>query len=288
MMKIGYAVAAVAMVAASPAYAETLTNRSIVALTASGVGDDVIIAKIRSSDTNFDVSTDQIIALKKQGVSGPVIAAMIAASSQPKQAAAPATARDRSQAPSPGSARRPANANVAAPARPAGIYLVSGSDLVRIDFNVSGQTRTGGFLGAMLTSGITATSIKTVLQGEHARVATSDRSPTFYFYLPDAANHANLSSFEAQSTSPISPNEFSLIRLFEKKGRREARIGKASIGGVRSGVIDRDRIEFQFDEVRPGVFSVRPATPMEPGEYSFVMIGAGGTNVARFFDFSVQ
>lgn len=282
MMKKSAAVFALLLSVASPASAETLTNRAIIALSASGIGDEAIVAKIQSSDAKFDLSTEQMLALKKKGVSGPVIAAMIAADNRDKQ-------RSASSASAPSPARgRSSSAGVIAASRPAGIYLVSGSQLIRIDFNVSGQTRTGGMLGTMMSGGIAATSIKTILQGESARVKTSERTPTFYFYLPDAANHANMSSFEAQSTNPSSPNEFSLIRLTRKNGSREARVGRANIGGVKSGVMDKDRIDFQYDEVRPGVFSVRAGSPLLPGEYSFVMIGAGGAKLARFFDFSVQ
>lgn len=282
MMKTSIMLSALLLSAASPASAETLTNRAIIALSASGIGDEAIIAKIQSSDAKFDLSTEQMLALKKKGVSGPVIAAMIAADNRGKQ-------QGTSQATAPSGGReRPASVGALAARRPAGIYLVSGGQLIRIDFNVSGQTRTGGMLGTMMTGGIAAMSIKTILQGESARVKTSERTPTFYFYLPEGANQANLSSFEAQSTNPSSPNEFSLIRLTRKNGSREARVGRANIGGVKSGVMDKDRVDFQYDEVRPGVFSVRPSTMLTPGEYSFVMIGAGGAKLARFFDFSVQ
>jgi hypothetical protein len=94
-----------------------------------------------------------MLALKKKGVSGPVIAAMIAADNNGKQRGAP-------QATAPSGAReRPAAAGALAARRPAGIYLVSGGQLIRIDFNVSGQTRTGGMLGTMMTGGIAATSV---------------------------------------------------------------------------------------------------------------------------------
>jgi hypothetical protein len=185
-------------------------------------------------------------------------------------------------------AARPAR-NPATEMRPAGIYLHSGGQLVRLEFNVSGQTRTAGLLGTMMTGGIAHASIRVVLQGETARVRTSERSPTFYFYLPDAVEAANRSSFEAPATTsgPTSPNEFSLIRLIVKDGRREARVGRANIGGVQSGVMDRDRIGFRFENPRPGVYTVNPDA-LQPGEYSFVMIGSGGARQARFFDFSVQ
>ncbi len=190
-----------------------------------------------------------------------------------------------------GTPRQSRTPNPAAELRPAGIYLVSGGEMVRLEFNVSGQTRTAGLLGTMMTGGIAHASIRVVLQGEVARVRTSERTPTFYFYLPEAVNAANRSSFEPNATAggePTSPNEFSLIRLIVKDGRREARVGRANIGGVQSGVMDRDRIGFRFENPRPGVYSVHPEAPLAPGEYSFVMIGSGGARQARFFDFSVQ
>ena len=281
-MKTRVSFAVSLLLVSTPALAETLTNRSIIALSASGIGDEAIIAKIQSSEGKFDLSTEQMLALKKKGVSGPVIAAMINAGNHSGQGA---TTLPRGQ--SSGSERSGAAAVLAAK-RASGIYLMSGGQLVRIDFNVSGQTKTSGMLGTVLTYGIASTSIKTVLQGETARVKTSEHAPTFYFYLTDGTSQANVSSFEAQSSSPVSPNEFSLIRLTPKNGSREARIGKVNIGGAKSGVIDKDRIDFKYDEIRPGVFSVKPGIELASGEYSFVMIGAGGAKLAKYFDFSVQ
>ena len=277
---IGLTIAALAL--SSSAFAEELRNQSVIALSASGIGDEAIIAKIQSSEARFDLSTTQMIALKRRGVSGPVIAAMIAADNQTKGRV---TTRSRDAS---AQFERPANKSTLAASRPAGIYLLSNGNLIRLDFNVSGQTKTSGLLGTMLTSGIAATSIKTVLQGESARIQTSDRSPVFYFYLPDAVNHANASSFEATTNSPSSPNEFSLIRLVRKNGNREARVGRMNIGGAKSGVMDKDRIDFRYEDARPGIFTVKPTAPLSVGEYSFVMIGAGGAKLARFFDFSVQ
>ena len=79
------------------------------------------------------------------------------------------------------------------------------------------DARTGGLLGTMMTWGIAHTSIKVVLQGETARVRTSERSPTFYFYLPDAANSANRSSFEQTTTGPRKPFN-PLVGFFTRRG----------------------------------------------------------------------
>ena len=48
---------------------ETLTNQSIMEMVKAGLSERVVIAKIRTSPTSFDTSTDALIALKKNGVS---------------------------------------------------------------------------------------------------------------------------------------------------------------------------------------------------------------------------
>ncbi|HEX4694307.1 hypothetical protein [Sphingomonas sp.] len=277
-MRVLSALAVLALAISSPALADTLTNSSIIALATAGLDPDAIIAKIQSSDTNFDLSTAQLIMLKKRGVPSSVIAAMLAADGRKRggsSAAPDARAPARSTA---AGVRPPA-------ARPPGIYLMRAGELVRIEANVSGQTKTGGFLGSALSYGIAKISTKVVLQGESARVQTSEPSPTFFFYLPP---RASASSFDEPTGTPDSPSQFSLIRLQRKDGSREARIGRGNITGFQSGVVSKDRVDFTFDEDRPGVFSVRPSSPLPAGEYSFIMIGSGGASVARFFDFSVR
>ena len=46
------------------AHAEPLTLDSVIALSQSGIGDDAIVAKIRSTSTHIDLSVDQMMALK--------------------------------------------------------------------------------------------------------------------------------------------------------------------------------------------------------------------------------
>lgn len=280
-MKLIYGFALAALIFPMPAHAERLTNHSIVELHASGLDDETVIAKIRSSDANFDQSTAALIALRKQGVPSRVITTMIEAQNHGPFSGNPAVVSR------PGSSR-PISANVLSVSRPAGIYLLSDGQLKRIDFNVSGQTKTGGFLGSALSYGIAKISTKVVLQGESAQTRTHDQTPTFYFYLPAAVARSGSSSFSESSAEPSSPNDFSLMRLERRGGSREARIGRGNVTGFQSGVVSKDRVDINADEARPGIFVVRPASPLSVGEYSFVVIGAGGVSAAKFFDFSVQ
>lgn len=54
-----------------------LINGSIIEFQKIGLSDDIIISKITSSETKFDLSTDGLIKLKKAGVGNEVIKAMM-------------------------------------------------------------------------------------------------------------------------------------------------------------------------------------------------------------------
>lgn len=57
---------------------QALRNADIIKLTKIAMGDEVIIAKIKTvREVNFDTSTDDLVKLKESGVSKPVIAAML-------------------------------------------------------------------------------------------------------------------------------------------------------------------------------------------------------------------
>src|SRR4030095_12159913 len=60
---------------------EILTNDKVITMTTAGLPASIIVNKIRSSKTNFDTSTDELIRLKKARVSDDIINAMVEASS---------------------------------------------------------------------------------------------------------------------------------------------------------------------------------------------------------------
>jgi len=56
---------------------DILTDASIINLHKAGLDDDVIIAKVETSKTNFDLSTDKLIELKNAGISSALIKSLI-------------------------------------------------------------------------------------------------------------------------------------------------------------------------------------------------------------------
>ncbi|WP_448659886.1 hypothetical protein ACPVPU_05065 [Sphingomonas sp. CJ99] len=276
--------------ASAPVQGEVVDNNAVVTMVGAGLGDDIIIAKIKVSPTRFDLSTDQMIALKQRGVSNAVLAAMIGSSD-----GSPVSAKAAMSADSP---------DPMVP-HPAGVYLLADWDpapkMVRLDPTTSNQTKTGGILGYALTGGIASMSMKAVVPRDSARVQSVRGRPVFYFYF-DQANQslsggAMGSAFLAGPAAIVtSPNEFSLIRFTVKKDRREARVGSFNIAGAKTGVMDKDRIAFDYEQVAPGVYKVVPTDTLAEGQYGFLYSMSassgpalgGSTMVARVFDFGVS
>jgi hypothetical protein len=270
--------AAALLLFAAPVYAEQVTVDQVVELSLAGLGDEAIIAKIKSSGARFDLSTDQMLSLKKLGVSGPVLAAMLTSGSTG------------------GTTMSISSPDPMAP-HPAGVYLLHGHlpkpEMKRIDPTMSSQAKTGGIIGYAFTAGIASMSVKVAIANDRANTKAFSKQPVFFFFFDESNPSAvQQGAFLAGLvTNASSPSEFSLVQLMKKEGRREARVGSMNIAGAKSGVMDKDRISFQQELVRPGVYRVTPTAPLEAGEYGFIYsftggMGAGGA-MARIFDFSV-
>jgi len=285
MNKLRVMLACALVSAAGPLQAEVLTNESVLQLVEVGLGDEAVVAKIGNSENSFDVSTDALIALRKAGLSSAVIAKMIDAGSAPLTKAPSVLSID---SPDP---RVP---------HPAGVYLLADwqddPKMQVINATTSNQTKTGGFLGYMVTGGLASMSFKTVIPNAQARAKAPVRRPVFYFYFGQPGANGEVGAFWLAGTVS-SPAEFSLVQFKVKKDSREAKVGSFNIGGAKSGVMDKDRIPFTYEMVSPGVFKAQPDIDLEAGEYGFLYssstgggpgLSGGGATTARIFDFSVD
>jgi hypothetical protein len=71
------------VLALTPATASAVSTQEIVALSNSGVSDEVILALIERDNTIFTLEPEQLVALKRQGVSQAVVLAMLRSGRQP-------------------------------------------------------------------------------------------------------------------------------------------------------------------------------------------------------------
>lgn len=250
-----------------PSIAETLNNDSVMTLLTAGLGDDVVIAKIKTSPSAFELSTDTVIALKQKGVSGAVLAAMISSSAAPSQTAMSVDSPDPMVP------------------HPSGIYLADATKMTRIESTTTRQARTSGMLGSLLTGGLSGMRIKAAVNGPNAALTTNETQPVFYFYFDQAAQ-----GLGAAGGAVTSPNEFSLIVFEKRSDKREAVIGSVGLGGAKSGLRDKDQQSFNASQIAPGVYKVTLEAPLKPGEYGFISggVGSGANATFRVFDFAVN
>ena len=259
---------------------EVMTNEEVISLSKAGLSPSIIVGKIRSGQTNFDLSTDSLIKLKQAGVSDDIVTAMLEAKSGKST-----------------SANSPTMAGGGDPNDPMskhsyGIYLyeVRGEQrkMTQLAPNVSAQNRTGGTFTSSLTYGISKVKVKSNLPGRNASLQIKDTQPVFYFYLDVSSGGLNTAS-----GIPSTPNEFAMIRFNQRSDNREVTIGKANAFGAKGGLSDEYVVQFNAEDLGNGVFKVTPAAPLRTGEYGFYLLNSGNSNAsaavgAKFFDFGVN
>ena len=250
-----FAVAAVMLFTATSLTAqEVLTNDSLVALKKAGLSDSIIIAKIKSSKTKFDVSTDGLIGLKKAGLSDQVIEAVVNAG------AAPATP--------------PAAAAPAAPAAPAAAAAAASKETIY--HLVSGKYVELNPAASSMETNVSFYSNKSelVLKGKKAQYRLTDKKPVFY--------------------SSWGPNEAPLVRLKPGSDHddRNLKIGGGSFmpfGGTQSyGVRSEDKIDVDSEKDARGLYKMSPKEPLKPGEYAFVLTFGSAAGSGKVYDFGID
>lgn len=268
---------------------ETFANEDVLKMVTSGLPAIVIVSKIKTLPGTYDVSTDTLISLSKSGVPGSVIVAML-------EAGIASNADLSEDSGDPGVPHYP------------GVYMFGPQEqrMVRITATASNQSKTSGSVGYLLTGGILASSVKASVPSRNAIVQSLNKQPVFYMFfdesVPRAAAVGSSSVWQTNNGSvTTSPVELSLVRFRDKSGkreaqsgRREARVGSQSILGAKQGVMNEDRIDFETEQVRPGVFKVTPSRPLQVGEYGFIQtlqgvkLNGNGASAMRVYDFGIS
>ena len=275
----------VANTATTFAQDETMTNGEVISLIKAGLNPTLVINKIRTSKTNFDLSTDALIQLKKEGISDEIVTAMLEAKSGKSVSSAPANA--------PAAGTNAGDPNDPMSPHGFGIYLFEEKDgvkkMTQLTPNVSAQNRTGGGFTASITPfGLGKVKTKANLPGTTAALQLLEPKPVFYFYLDTNSGGLNTSS-----GIPSTPNEFALVRFNVRSDNREVTIAKSNAYGSKGGLSDEYVMEFDAQQVSNGVFRVTPKSTLKNGEYGFYLINSGNSNAsaaigAKFFDFGVK
>jgi hypothetical protein len=285
LRRIAVALVFVGLISPAPALAqeptsgpEVLTNDKVITMVKAGLSPGIIVNKIRSSKTNFDTSTDELIRLKQARIPDEIVAAMFDASSRASAVTSNMGAGDASKG----------DPNDPSAAHEAGIYLFQQKNgqkkMIQLEPSVSKQTKSGGFLASAVTYGIAKIKFKAALAGQSASLQIDQPRPVFYFYFEVKSSGLSSSSYYATS-----PNEFVLVKLDTKSKSREVIVSQANAFGSQSGTMDKAARDFTFEKLAPGVYKVTPKEDLAPCEYGFYNGGgAGPSGGAKIFDFGVK
>jgi hypothetical protein len=207
----------------------------------AGLGDDLIVATIRSSPGSYSLTPDALISLKKQGVSEKVLSAMIE-----KNAGGPA-------APAPAPA-------VAAPAAPlvdeVGIYVKDKDGKWAEILPEIVNWKTGGALKKFATNGIVKGDVNGHLGGKTSKNALNTPLD-FLIYAPEG----------------VAITEYQLLRLHESGDGREFRSVTGGVVHSSSGA-QRDEVNFEGKKLAPRMYEVVLGDDVKMGDFGFLPPGA--------------
>lgn len=221
---------------------QPLTNNDVVQMVKAGLPESTILLSVQNSPANFSTAPADLIALKKAGVSQPVLDAIV---SKASGAAAPMAAP--------------------APMGP-GAYGVNPAGVVAID----GDRRVDLYMVAMYGSKakmkMWSNEQVAMLPGLQAKIRLTSRSPSFEVPIPP-------------NVDPVTMVR--LMRLAQKGDSRQASLRVNSfdpmfrnkVAQVTEGVVPTTLVPIQSASSMPGMkrFTLAPAAPLEPGEYVVVL-----------------
>ncbi len=266
---------------------ETLTNDDVIAMLNAGLSPTVIVNKIRTSRTNFDLSTSQLIRLKQAGLNDDILQAM-QGYSETGESRTPQSQPSVQPALSPSGVESERwDENDPKIRHDVGIYIYSEHDgkrkMTEMEPSVSTQSRTGGTFGNSVTYGLWPTKNKARIPGVTSNFVIADPQPSFYFYLNEKDR-----TMQAVKYFPASVSQFQLVKFNIKGKAREVTVGRSNAFGSKTGIHDDNIVEFSFEKVGDGVFKITPRKPLKKGEYGFYLLGTGESVGATFYDFTIQ
>ena len=236
-----------------------LSVEDVVALVGAGLGEDVVVEKLRQNATPFDLSVDQLLSLKSAGVSSEIIKAMLnpAAGSGASTGGGSAQARDQNWPPD-------------IPDE-LGLYTRTDGKVTLLEPEVV-TWKARGRLMSFATSGLVGDHKNGVVRGRNSRYQVSMPAEVFVV-VPECT----------------SANEYQCVSMRQKNKQREFRISTA--GTVMEGTADKNFVYFEATKVASRLYRIE-LTQLEPGEYGFVPPGAAMQSskgsVGKIYSFGVE
>lgn len=224
------------------------------------VPESIIVSRVKKNGKPFDLTTDQLVSLKKASASDAFVEFLMDPSKPyTPSAAAPA-------APVPSTVEPKPSASAAADAQKTsldiGVYLKKGSDWMELRPEIV-NWKTGGTIKSLASAGVVKKDLNGNIDGPTSK--NSVKSP-----------------LEVLIVAPegVAAEEYQFLRLRVNKDYREFRSVTGGILNQRSGAM-RDLIPFESKKLASRQFVVIVPQTIGAGEYGFLPPGAGGSSTTN-------
>jgi hypothetical protein len=234
------------------------------------MSEEVIITKIKKNGKPFDLSPEEMVELKKSGVSDTVIKFLLDPSQpySPPPPAPPPKPAEPAPAPQPKAAptkKYPEDDYASrVPADP-GLYSFPQDSLVKVEIKALLGEQSGAGLGKVL---LKKSKVIAYLVGPASKVRVAEGAPVFYIRLPEGKAIEDLL----------------LVTLDPKNGRRELDTGPP---GPKPELKPEALRQFDSLEVGPALYRLNPVK-LSKGEFMFYLNGSAEPakgNYGKGYDF---
>jgi len=265
-------------------FADTLKNSTIIKMTTSKLGDNLILSSINKSPVKFDISPDAMIALKKAGVSDVVIESMVKKQSEIDEQLAQNLSNN--------------STGGKFTFTKSGIYFGNeGKNFTKLDPTLLNSKYKFGFYSPRFIKSI---------DGKSANYILSKNSDLYFNFVPskkdlNSTNNSGATNSDymeaimnqiAGGNVAISPNEFKLVKL-SPRGNKRVFLQNANMAMQASSIKGRYIINFKYEQVSEFTYRIILPADIEPGQYCFVYLASKQNNVfmnqvEKSFDFEIK
>jgi len=235
--------------AQTPQESSPLSVEQVLKLSQEGVPEQLIITKIKKNGKAFDLSPEEILELRKLGVSDTVIN-FLQDPSQPYSPPPPKASESAATAKPVPSKTYPPDAYASRVPTDPGLYSFPQNSLVKVDIKMLlGEKKGGAALGKVL---LKKGKVIAYLVGPASRARVEEGTPVFYVRLPEGKGIEDLV----------------LVALDRRNDRRELDLGPP---GPKPQLKPESLRQFDSLEVGPGLYRLNPVK-LEKGELMFYLI----------------
>jgi len=244
-----------------------LTVDDVIKLVQAGLSEDLVIIKIKQNGKAFNLSTEQLLQLKKSSVSDNIIRTMLEPQAKPESTAV-TTSNIKT------TAEKVKSPNNLIPDEQGVYWFRERKELVRIEGSAVSNIRTGSTLVSKLTFGAKKARLNAQLRGARARLRIKESRPQFYLYLPEGA----------------SIGDYLLVKLAQRLDVRQLEMAESTFWKMQSGIDHKKQVDFKYKRIKPRLYLVTPNRDLDPGEYGFFV--AAGIELkkptGRIYDFGID